>query len=126
MVFDPHRPTRLVVEDISDYQIQVLLLLQLGCIGLTTEGKGFKAWLEDMTGKKADFSLRKDTFNNLYGLGLLRHAQDYRVNVFAYKLSHKGLEVLNKLTDVRKAPNIKRVVQVPLTYPLTDTSTNSN
>jgi hypothetical protein len=126
MVFDPHRPTRLIVEKISDYQIQVLLLLQLGCIGLTTEGKGFKAWFEDMNGKKVDFSLRKDTLGNLYGLGLLRNAQPNRHGVFPYKLSHKGLEVLNKLTDARKAPNIKRVVQVPLTYPFADTSINSN
>jgi hypothetical protein len=115
VVFDPHRSKSLIIKEISDYQIQVLLLLQLGCKAFTTEGSGFKAWLEDMSGKKIDFALRRDTLGNLYGLGLLEHALDNRRVVFPYKLSHKGLEIINLLKDTRKAPNIKRVIKVPLT-----------
>jgi hypothetical protein len=114
LVFEPHRAKSLIVKEITDYQIQVLLLLHLGCTANNTEGANFKCWFEDMLGKKVDYPLRKDTLGNLVGVGLLEERNQNRHGVCSYKLAIKGSEVLNLLKDVRKAPNIKRLAKLAI------------
>lgn len=112
MVFDPLRSKHQIVRDITDYQIQVLMLLHLGCTLLCTEGSSYRVWLEDPTRQKVSFTLRKDTVNNLHGLGLLAHKPDTRFSVFAYSLSQKGTDILTMLKDDRKRPNELKLSKV--------------
>lgn len=104
MFIDPYRSKYDLARELSDYQIKVLLLLQMGCRVITTEGAGFKVWLENMANNKIDFRLRKDTLNTLYGWGLLKETLDRknRYGVYPYELTKKGWEVLNIVPDTKR------------------------
>lgn len=92
-----------LIRKLSDYQVQLLLLLKAGCRAVTNEGVNYRCWLE-FKDSALPFRLRKDTLQHFYDLGLLTPIDDplYRPGTYCYGLSAKGLQIAYAIPDARR------------------------
>lgn len=85
------------VAGVTNYQMQVLLLLSQGCKIVTSEGSSYRSWLVDRLGGKVGFLIYNPTVNTLYKLGFLVSYESPNDNssLSRYILSDKGSRFLN-------------------------------
>lgn len=97
-----------LADKVTDYQVELLLLLDKGFDIVTNEGSGFRCWLE-MEIETVDYAVRKDSANSLLELLLMKPVDEDRRGHFRYHIADKGKLVLERI-DVRK-PNRMRAIE---------------
>ena len=96
-----------LAKKVTDYQVELLLLMDKGFDIVTNEGSGFRCWLE-MEKDDVNYAVRKDSANSLLELLLMKSVDDSRRGHFRYQLSDKGKMVL-EMIDVRKPSRMRGV-----------------
>lgn len=92
---------------VTDYQVEVMLLMDVGYDLLTNEGSNFSCWLE-IEQQPVNFAVRKDSSNVLHELGLMKSIDETRRGHFRYQLTDKAKMVLEQI-DVRKPSRMRAV-----------------
>lgn len=92
---------------VTDYQVELLLLMDKGFDIVTNEGSGFRCWLE-MERDSVDYAVRKDSANGVLELLLMKSVDEERRGHFRYQISDKGKTVLEHI-DVRKPSRMRGI-----------------
>lgn len=95
------------VKKVTDYQVELLLLMDVGYDLLTNEGANFSCWLE-IEQQPVNFAVRTDSCNVLHELGLMKSIDESRSGHFRYQLTDKAKMVLENI-DVRNPVRMRSV-----------------
>lgn len=96
-----------LAKKVTDYQVELLLLMDVGYDLLTNEGSNFSCWLE-IENQSVNVAVRKDSSNVLHELGLMKSVDDPRRGHFRYRLTDKAKMVLENI-DVRNPARMRSV-----------------
>lgn len=90
-----------IVKKVTPYQYKLLQLLANNHVLVTNEGDNFRVWLEYNGKEVKPFPIRKDSAEKLLTLGAIELDNNYKGWKYHYKLSVKGISVLQKVSKRR-------------------------
>ena len=96
-----------LADKVTDYQVELLLLLDKGFEIVTNEGSDFRCWLV-MEKETVKYAVRKDSADGLLANYLMKSVDESRRAHFRYQISDKGKTVLERI-DVRKSSRMRAV-----------------
>jgi hypothetical protein len=86
------------IETLSEYQVLILLHLNMAYLVVTNEGANFRAWMT-RDGKVSDLAVRKNTANILYRLGLIKPYDMPNSRLFHYEITDLAKTVLSRIDE---------------------------